>query len=213
MNLPRVLDSRAAIGRFGQLTRLSVRQRRKWLEMLFSLELRNSYDVFDQDQQAVLKVAEVGTGLGALLLRVFLGTARPFTASVVNTLDQTQLLELKRPFRFIFHELQVRAGGELLGKIVRRWSWFRRIYAIEDASGRELATLFGPFFRPWTFELRQGERVLGAIRKRWGGVGRELFSDADNFAVELEQVSDAKLRTLTFAATVLVDVIHFERAK
>ena len=41
----------------------------------------------------------------------------------------------------------------------------------------------------------------------------ELFTDADNFGVILSDIPDPLLRALAFAATVLVDVVHFERAK
>ena len=40
----------------------------------------------------------------------------------------------------------------------------------------------------------------------------ELFTDADNFGVELTNV-DQDLKALAFAATVLIDVVHFERSK
>ena len=39
-----------------------------------------------------------------------------------------------------------------------------------------------------------------------------MFTEADNFWVELERVPDPNLRALLFAATVLVDVVHFERS-
>ena len=124
------------------------------------------------------------------------------------------VLGLKRPFRFIFHRLEIRTPeGELLGAVQKKWSWVRRIYEIEDAHGQIVGELFGPFFKPWTFEIRKGGQTLGAIRKRWSGLAKELFTDADNFGVDLAGVEDPTLKALAFAATVLIDVVHFERAK
>ena len=204
----------AVASRFKGYQRLSVRQRKKWLEILLSFEFRNSYDVFDETQVAVFKVQETSSGVGAFIGRMFLGPMRPFRVSITDLASGEVVLELRRPFRFIFHRLDVYAGnGEKIGAIERKWSWLRRIYTIEDANGREIATLFGPFFKPWTFEIKLGERTIGTVQKKWSGLGKELFSDADNFGIDLSSIDDPTLKSLAFAAIVLIDVVHFERAK
>lgn len=209
-----LVGPREIVARFAGYHRLSVRQRKRWWEILLSFEMRNSYDVYDQSQQPALRVQELGTGFGAFIKRVFLGPLRPFRAQVTDTAGQQGVLALHRPFRFIFHRLEVTtAAGERVGAIQRRWSWLRRIYVIEDAQGRVVADLFGPILRPWTFELRVDQQVQGIISKRWGGLVKEMFTDADNFGVDLARVPDPQLRALAFAATVLIDVVHFERAK
>jgi uncharacterized protein YxjI len=200
--------------RFGAYDRLTVRQRKRWVEILLSLEMRNIYDVHDQTGAAVLRVREQGAGILQFLKRIFVGPLRPFEALVGDAASDEPVLRLRRPFRFFLHRLEVAtARGERVGAIQRRWSWFRRIYVIEDALGHEVANLFGPILRPWTFEVRLGEQVRGTIRKRWSGLLKEAFTDADNFGVELGNLPDPQLRALTFAATVLIDVVHFERSK
>jgi uncharacterized protein YxjI len=207
-------ETRDLSARFGACRRLTVRQRKRWLEILLSFELKNSYDVYDENQMPVLRVREEGTGFLSLLKRLFLGPTRPFQATVVDLGTQAPVLSLRRPFRFIFHRLEVTTPeGQPVGAIQRRWSWLRRIYEIEDASGQVIADIFGPILRPWTFELRVGGEVRGAIRKRWSGFLKEAFTDADNFGVEVEQLGDPTLKALAFSATVLIDVVHFERKK
>jgi uncharacterized protein YxjI len=209
-----VAGSREVATRFAGYDRLTVRQRKRWLEILISFEMKNAYDVYDQTQAAVLRVQEQGKGFVSFIKRIFLGPLRPFEAHVVDATSGQTLLELRRPFRFIFHRLEVRTPmGEKVGAIQRRWSWLRRIYVVEDATGHVIADLFGPILRPWTFELRIDEQVQGMIQKRWSGLLKEAFTDADNFGVELGGVRDANLKALAFAATVLIDVVHFERAK
>jgi len=204
------------VAHFQRHTRLSVRQRKRWLEILLSFEARNNYDVFDEDKMPVLRVEEQGNGFLAFLKRIFLGPIRPFTAHVVDLASQGVLMAVRRPFRFFFHRVDVSgANGEPIGSIQRRWSWLRRIYTVYDAQGQEVATLFGPILRPWTFEVHlPGEKVeMGLIQKRWSGLLKEMFTDADNFWVELDRIQDPSLRALLFCATVLIDVVHFERAK
>ena len=89
----------------------------------------------------------------------------------------------------------------------------RRIYSILGPNGQQVGDIFGPFLRPWTFEVRNPGGVIGSIQKKWSGLGKEMFTDADNFGVDLQMISDPMLRVLVFAATVLVDIVHFERSK
>jgi uncharacterized protein YxjI len=209
-----VSGSKDLARRFGTYQKLTVRQRKRWLEILLSFEMKNAYDVYDRGELPVMRVQELGGGFVQLLKRLFLGPFRPFQAAVVDSGTTEPVLALQRPFRFIFHRLEVRTPeGELVGAIQRRWSWLRRIYDIEDEGGHVIAELFGPILRPWTFELRVNEQVRGMIQKRWSGLLKEAFTDADNFGVDLGGIDDARLKTLAFAATVLIDVVHFERSK
>ncbi|HEY5934367.1 MAG TPA: phospholipid scramblase-related protein [Kofleriaceae bacterium] len=205
-----------AVAPFVNSQRLSVRQKKRWLEILFAWESKNQYLVFDQNEQPVFEVQEQGKGFGNLMKRLFMGPMRWFTADVESLAQQRSLLSLKKPFRFIFHRLEVRTpDGTSLGAIQKRWTWFRRKYTVEDAGGQEVATLFGPFFRPWTFKIRMAgsEEEVGLLQKKWSGLGKELFSDADNFWIQMENIQNPQLRALLFSATVLIDVVHFERSK
>ncbi|MEZ4400681.1 MAG: phospholipid scramblase-related protein [Kofleriaceae bacterium] len=204
----------AAIAPFARPHRLSVRQRKRWLEILTSLDAKNTYAVYDEAGNPVFNVQEEGKGFGNLMKRLFLRALRPFRSHVEDLAQARTVLTLRRPFRFFFHRLEVSTpDGELIGSLQRRWTWFRRRYTVEDAAGTELATLFGPFFRPWTFKVMlPGQPTeVGLIQKKWSGLGKELFTQADNFWVDFGQVTDPRLRALLFCSTVLIDVVHFEQ--
>lgn len=204
----------AVTDHFQLFDRLTVRQKKKWVEILLSFELTNKYDVYASAATPTLRVEEQGGGFLGFLLRIFLSSARPFRAHVIETQTGRVLMHLHRRFRFIFHRLEVMSGsGEVIGAVERKWSWLRRIYDIQDAQGRTVLEVFGPFWKPWTFELRTGEQPIGMITKRWSGLGKELFTDADNFGIEMQGVANPLHRALAFAALVLIDVVHFERAK
>jgi uncharacterized protein YxjI len=194
--------------------RLSVRQRKRWLEILTSLDARNTYVVYDEAGNPVFNVEEQGSGFGSFMKRLFLRSLRPFTSHVEDLTQNRPMLVLRRPFRFIFHRLEVRdSQGNLVGAIQKKWTWFRRKYIVEGPDGQDVATLFGPFFRPWTFQIRMpgSDIEIGLVQKKWSGLLKEMFTQADNFWVSYEQVSDPSLRALLFAATVLIDIVHFER--
>jgi len=201
---------------FAKSSRLSVRQRKRWLEILTSFDSRNTYVVYDELGNPVFNVEEQGHGIVNFLKRALLGSFRPFTAHVEDLAGgYGQVLTLRRPFRFFFHRLEVHDNeGNLLGAIQRRWTWVRRKYEVEGPSGQVLCTLFGPIFRPWTFEIHMpGSDVeIGVVQKKWSGLLKEVFTEADNFWVELDRIQDPTLKALLFSATVLIDVVHFERS-
>jgi uncharacterized protein YxjI len=208
--------SSTALTVFTRPQRLTVRQRKNWMEIITSFDARNKYVVYDETGNPVFNVEEQGSGFGSLMKRLFLRNLRPFSSHVEDLTGQGHLLVLKKPFRFIFHRLEVRdTAGNVLGAIQRRWTWFRRKYIIEGPDGQEVATLFGPFFRPWTFQIRLAgsEQEVGLIQKKWSGLLKEAFTDADNFWVDFANVADPQLRAVLFAATVLIDIVHFENRK
>ena len=203
----------ATLAPFQRPQRLSVRQRKNWIEILTSFDARNKYVVYDEGGNPVFNVEDQGSGFGSILKRLFMRKMRPFTSHVDDLAGQGQLLVLKKPFRFIFHRLEIRdASGNLLGAIQRRWTWLRRKYIVEGPDGQEVATLFGPIFRPWTFQIHLpgSEAEVGLIQKKWSGLLKEAFSEADNFWVDFAQITDPQLRAVLFAATVLIDIVHFE---
>lgn len=205
----------SAVAPFVRAQRLSVRQRKSWLEILTSFDARNKYVVYDEAGNPVFDVREQGSGFGSFMKRLFLRNYRPFTSHVEDLSGQGHLLVLKKPFRFIFHRLEVRdTQGNVLGAIERRWTWFRRKYTVEGPDGQPIATLFGPFFRPWTFKILLGDtqEEVGMIQKKWSGLLKEAFSAADNFWVDYAAVQDPQLRAVLFAAMVLIDIVHFENS-
>jgi uncharacterized protein YxjI len=198
--------------KFASCQQLTVRQRKRWAEVLLSLEMVNTYDVYDDRHLPVMRVQEEGSGILQFLKRVFIGPIRPFLASVLDLETNQLLLSLRRPFRFFFHRLEIStADGQRLGSIERQWSWLHRHYFIENAQGARVAELFAPLLHPWTFEIQINHQIQGFIRKRWSGLMKESFTDADNFGVDLSGITDPHLKALAFAATVLIDVVHFER--
>ena len=203
----------ATLAQFQRPQRLSVRQRKNWMEILTSFDARNKYVVYDEGGNPVFNVEEQGSGFGSLMKRLFLRNMRPFTSHVDDLAGQGQLLVLNKPFRFIFHRLEIRdPNGNMLGAIQKRWTWFRRKYTVEGRDGQEVATLFGPIFRPWTFQIQLpgSDAEVGLIQKKWSGLLKEAFTDADNFWVDFAAISDPRLRAVLFAATVLIDIVHFE---
>jgi uncharacterized protein YxjI len=198
----------ATVAAFGGYRRLTVRQRRPWRATHFT---KNDYLVYDEDQSLVLRIEEQrAAGAWSALGRKLLGSQRAFSLVVCEEPGQRPLLRLERPLAWRDRLQVTTADGDPLGRILRRGSWRRRHYRIEDSHGGLLAELDGALLGD-TFRLTVAGEERGRIARRSAPFLQELFkSDGDRFAVDVAALSDARLKALVVAATLLVDAAHFQ---
>jgi len=190
------------------LDSLAVKQKKEMGEILTGFETKNRYSVINPMGSELYFAEEVG---GSFLTRTFLKAARPFTIELNGSSGGQTVLTLKRPFRWFFYELSVYgSGGNLLGSIKRQFDLLRRVYSVMDANGQEMFQLFGPILHPWTFRImKQGEEI-GKITKKWSGMLKESFTDADNFGVMFPAGIDVNQKAVLLGAVFLIDFAHFE---
>ena len=186
---------------------LVVSQHKEWGEILTGFETKNRYVISDVSGSRLYLAAEEA---GSMLVRWFLKALRPFTIAILTENGQA-ILQVMRPFRFYFHRVEVvDSQGQSIGVIERRFSVLRRIYSVLDSSGEEVFQLFGPLLHPWTFQIKNDGVEYGKITKKWSGLMKEGFTDADNFGVIFPAEWDIKLKALFLGAVFLIDFVHFE---
>ena len=184
-----------------------VSQKKEGGEILTGFESRNKYVILESSGQELFLAAEVG---GNVLARLFLKSLRPFQMTVMTT-EGTKALDLQRPFKFYFHQLNIMdAKGALLGTIERQVSWLRRIYLVKDSNGQEIFKLLGPILHPWTFNIIQNGIEVGKITKKWSGLLKEGFTDADNFGITFPNGIKQNEKAILLGAVFLIDFVHFE---
>ncbi|MGD1974081.1 MAG: phospholipid scramblase-related protein [Desulfobacterales bacterium] len=195
-----------------QAETLIVKQQKEWGEILTGFETKNKYQVVDHFSNPLLEAQEEGGSALTTITRLFLKALRPFTIDLFSP-QGAGLFKLTRPFRFYFHELDVsQSNGAPLGKIKRRFSILRRIYSVVDRNGNEIFELFGPLLHPWTFQIKNGSQELGKITKKWSGLAKESFTDADNFGITFPKGIDLSQKAVLLGAVFLIDFVHFENS-
>jgi uncharacterized protein YxjI len=195
-----------------QAPRLSICQQKEMGEILTGIETRNRYEVMDHFNRRLYEAEEESGSMSTMLIRMLLKAMRPFTLHLHSN-DGVRRYTLKRPFRFYFHEIEIfNAFGRSIGTVKKRFSFMRRIYTVCDTSGRELYQLFGPILRPWTFRIMKNQMEVGTITKKWSGLLKEAFTDADNFGILFPDGIDIAKKAILLGAVFLIDQVHFENS-
>ncbi len=205
------LELRGALAGLLEGPGLGMYQEKEWGEILVGWETRNRYQVYGADGRPVVYIGETGEGWGHALLRNLWSSRRIRLECM--TQGGVLALAMERPWTFFFARMEVQAwDGRPMGYIQQRFGLLRRTFDICTPAGVVLATVEGPFWRPWTFFVRQKGVEVATIRKKWSGLGKEMFSQADNFGVEFQpELTDPRLRQLVLAATLLMDFSYFEQ--
>lgn len=190
------------------MTEFVIKQAHEWGEILSGFETTNKYTIRAGDYS--LNADEFSNGFASLLTRSFLSSHRPFEINIWDW-KNNHVLGLKRPFRFYFHEVNVSdATGKKIGTVIREFSIINRKYRVFNASGLQTAAIKGPIYRPWTFFVTRQGKEIGKITKKWSGLAKEYFTDADIFGVKFNREIDKTSKYLLLGAVFLIDFLHFE---
>jgi len=189
--------------------RVLIHQTKEWGEILLGFESKNRFELRDEQGRRLGYAAEEAQGVGQWFLRNLFGRCRKASIHVYDERG-TRVGCGEKPFRWYFHRMEVFDGDRKLGAVQRKFSVFHRSFAVENAEGREVMVIHSPFFRIWTFRLLFEGQEVGAIRKKWGSLLRELFTDADVFGLEVQPHVPVEVRKLLLIATFLIDFTCFE---
>jgi uncharacterized protein YxjI len=127
----------------------------------------------------------------------------------IGTPDGRQIVRVTRGVAFlrshvtVFDESNARLGG-FQQKLLSIGGKFE----VLDEDGRSLCTLVGKW-TGWNFRFEAAGRELAHVTKKWAGAGKELFTSADNYMLQIsdEVPPDSKLRQLILAAVMCIDMV------
>jgi uncharacterized protein YxjI len=185
---------------------LMVVQKRELAE-LFGFESRNKY-VIEAGGAPIAYAAEQGKGLLGHFARQLLGHMRTFEVHVFD-MGRNLLFRAVHPFRFFLQRLDVvAADGRPLGAIQQRFAFFAKRFDVLDAGGDLLLSVSSPL---WTVSFERQGAEAARVEKKWAGLLKEAFTDADRFRVSFPEASlGADARLLVLAAALFIDLQYFE---
>lgn len=196
------------------MTGMDVQQRYHMAEAAFGFERANQYRVRLVPGTAskgdwTIEESNHRGGLSILGRQLF-DSFYTFSMRVSDEVSR-QVLEIERRARLYLHAVDVfDENGVHIGSAERCLSLVRRVMRVTDTQGREVMTIVGPYFKPWTFELhRQGQQV-GVFSKRFSGSLTEAMTDADRFSLRFSEPLPTRDKRLLFGAVLLLDSLYFE---
>ena len=197
---------------FGSTNTVLVHQIKELAEIIINWETANKYEILDADNYKIGFAAERTNGFFHRVIRNILRSHRPMTIDVMDN-SGASVLQGKRPFFFMFSDLHVHDLNEKqIGSIQTRFGIISRKYDLLDETGNIFARISSPRWRLWTFKIfnHLGDQK-GVITKKWGGILKEAFTDADKFAIDLSQHSWTNYQKSVFLfATLCIDLDFFE---
>jgi uncharacterized protein YxjI len=171
----------------------------------------NSFDIYDPDtKQIILQAQEERLGFFTKMFR-FTDYKRmtPFEIDI-KTPEGKTVLTVKRGVSFFLSTVEVLdERGTLIGKFKQKFFSIGGRFEVLDASERPLCVLKGKW-TSWDFRFVSNDgKEFALVTKKWSGLGKELFTSADNYILQIsnEVPADHPLRMLIMAAVMCIDLV------
>jgi uncharacterized protein YxjI len=171
------------------------------------LEVTSEYRVFDQHGTQVGAVRQVGQSSAKKLLRMVSNFDQFMTHNyqIVDAAGAVRL-QVVRPRKFIKSTVVVQdPGGSEIGRVVQQ-NAFGKIRFSLDVGGATVGAINAENWRAWNFNIQDGSGTeVARITKTWEGLGKAIFTTADNYVLQIHRPLTEPLRSLVIASALCVD--------
>ena len=170
----------------------------------------NNFDVYDPETgELIIECREDRLGTLTRLLR-FTDYKRmtPFDIEL-RTPSGEPIVSVHRGVSLFLSHVSVRdEQGQRLGGFRQKLFSVGGAFSVLGADDRELCMLKGKW-TGWEFSFRAGDQELARVSRKWSGLGKELFTSADNYMLQIApSVPEGNpLRQLIMAAVMCIDMV------
>jgi len=179
------------------------------------MKLKDAYDILDPESHEVLGVAQETTPGWVLALRLLLNKGMlPISVTICAADSDQPQLTLSRGFTFLRSKVWImNANGERLGYFKSKLFSFGGGFHVFDMKDAKVAEIKGDW-KGWNFRFLSADgKELGLVTKKWAGIGKELFTSADNYLISINDLGSAQSAygALLLAAGIAIDTAFKER--
>ncbi|MCU0420992.1 MAG: phospholipid scramblase family protein [Cyclobacteriaceae bacterium] len=171
----------------------------------------NSFDIYDPDtRQIILQAREENLGFFTKMFR-FTDYKRmtPFEIDI-KTPEGQKIVTVRRGVSLFLSTVEVLdERGAVIGKFKQKFFSIGGKFEVLDASERPLCMLKGSW-TSWDFRFVSADnKEFALVTKKWSGLGKELFTSADNYILQISNdvPADNPLRMLIMAAVMCIDLV------
>ncbi|XP_053456343.1 phospholipid scramblase 1-like [Nycticebus coucang] len=217
---PRPLNCPPGLEYLSQIEMILIHQKLEVLEVITGFETNNIYEIQNSFGQRIYFATEDTP----FCTRLCCGPSRPFTLRITDNMSR-EVITLERPLRCTsccypccLQELEVQAPpGIPVGYVTQTWHPYLPKFLVQNEQREDVLKISGPCIpcsccADVDFEVTSLDEktVVGTITKKWSQMFREVFTDADNFAVQFPRDLDVKMKAVMLGACFLVDFMFFE---
>ncbi len=170
----------------------------------------NNYDIYSPDnQEMIMSCREEKLGFFTKLLRfTTYKSMTPFNVEI-KTPSGEKVLTVKRGISIILSTVDVYdENDKLVGKFKQKLFSIGGKFNVLDSEENILCKLQGKW-TGWDFKFVKDNSEYGHVSKKWSGLGKEMFTSADNYMLEINDVvpKDDPLRILILSAVICIDMV------
>lgn len=184
-------------------------------EQVAFFKTTDAYEILDPDTNTSIGHAREEPGTLVKTLHWFVSKKiMPTRANVYEADGATPVFSIRKPVTIFRSRVDVLDGeGELVGYFQSKLLTIGGGFWVYDKSDKQIAEVKGKW-TGWEFKFLTPEgHELGMVTKKWAGLGKELFTSADNFIVSIsDDVADQPVaKMLLLAATLAIDMVYYEQ--
>ena len=174
------------------------------------IKAANNYDIYDPETgEMVMVCREDNLGPVTKLLR-FTDWKRntPFDIEI-RTSDGEPLIRVTRGVAIFLSDVSVYDENDtLIGGFQQKFFSIGGAFDILDAQGNSLCSLRGKW-TGWDFRFVHNDIEFAHVTKKWAGIGKEFFTSADNYMLEISSrvKANSPIRQLILAAVMCIDMV------
>lgn len=179
-------------------------------EHLGLFKASSNYDIYDpESKQLLFQCREIDLNIVSKLLR-FTGFKRctPFDIQI-TTENSERVLKLKKGISLFLSTVSVYDENEQkVGYLKQRLFPLGNNFDVFDVNDTLICSLNGSLFA-WDFKFVRNQEAIGTVTKKWAGIGKELFTTADNYILEINSsvAKDDLARLMMVASILCIDMV------
>ena len=170
----------------------------------------NNYDIYDPDNgEIIMECREENLGVLTKYLR-FTDYKRmtPFDVQV-RTPQGEQVVRVRRGISIFLSKVDVLDEfNSVIGGFKQKLFSIGGAFTVLDGRDKPVCQLKGKW-TGWDFKFLDGNKELAHVSKKWAGIGKELFTSADNYVLQISDnvPQDDAARQLILAAVMCIDMV------
>lgn len=170
----------------------------------------NNFDIYDPATgEVVMECREPTLGFFTKLLR-FTDYKRmtPFDIHI-RTPTGEPIVRIQRGISLFMSKVEVNDhNNHTIGGFAQKFLSLGGKFDVLDKNEETICRLEGKW-TGWNFSFKNDDQELAHVSKKWAGLGKEMFTSADNYVLEISEdvPTNDDVRKLILAAVLCIDMV------